>query len=229
MSSCKHCRDKFPISENKVSSIFELVHCDLWGPYRHVSSCGASYFLTVIDDFSRSVWVYLLVNKSEVFHTIKLFLAMVERQFNKQVKIVRSDNGSEFVCMKDFFLDQGIVFQTSCVGTPQQNGRVDRKHRQILNVARALRFQSSLPIDFWGECVLTAAYLINRTPSSVLKGKTPYHVLHDTEPAYTHLRTFGCLCYAHIKVGDKFASRSRKCVFVGYPYGAKSSFGISHR
>nr|GEV07465.1 retrovirus-related Pol polyprotein from transposon TNT 1-94 [Tanacetum cinerariifolium] len=152
---------------------------------------------------------------------MKMFLAMVKREFNKHVKIVRSDNGTEFTCMKHFFLDERIIFQTSCVVTPQQNGRVERKHRHILNVGRALRFQSSLPIDFWGECILTAAYLINRTPSSILKGKTPYTVLHNVEPPYNHLRKFGCLCYAHIKTGDKFSSRSRKCVFVGYPYGQK--------
>ncbi|GJS02148.1 retrovirus-related pol polyprotein from transposon TNT 1-94 [Tanacetum coccineum] len=134
------------------------------------------------------VWVYLLAHKSEVFESMKLFLAMVKRQFNKLGKIVRSDNGTEFTCMKQFFLDERIIFQTSCVGTPQQNGRVERKHRHILNVARALRFQSSLPIDFWGECILTAAYLINRTPSPILKGKTPYTVLHNVEPPYNHLQ-----------------------------------------
>ncbi|GJU06838.1 retrovirus-related pol polyprotein from transposon TNT 1-94 [Tanacetum coccineum] len=188
----KQSHEKFSVSDNKVASIFELIHCDLWGPYKTTSSCGASYFLTIVDDFSRSVWVYLLVHKSEVFESMKMFLAMVKRQFNKHVKIVRSDNGTEFTCMKQFFLDEGIIFQTSCVGTPQQNGRVERKHRHILNVARALRFQSSLPIDFWGECILTAAYLINRTPSSILKGKTPHTVLHNVEPPYNHLRTFGC-------------------------------------
>ncbi|GJY92005.1 retrovirus-related pol polyprotein from transposon TNT 1-94 [Tanacetum coccineum] len=152
---------------------------------------------------------------------MKMFLAMVERQFNKRVKIVRSDNGTEFTCTRQFFLDEGIIFQTSSLGTPQQNGRVERKHRHILNVARALRFQRSLPIDFLGECVLTAAYLINRTPSSILNEKTPYEILYNVEPPYSHMRIFGCLCYAHIKTRDKFASRSRKCVFVVYPYGQK--------
>jgi len=107
------------------------------------------------------------------------------------------------------------------VGTPQQNGRVERKHQHILNVARALHFQGHLPLKFWGECVLTAGYLINRTPSSVLHGKTPYRVLHGKEPTYDHLHILGCLCYAHTKSGDKFASRSRRYVFVGYPYGQK--------
>ena len=180
-------------------------------------------FLTIVDDFSRAVWIYLLIDKREVSRTLLNFFALVERQYNKQVKMFRSDNGTEFNCMKNYFLDHGIVFQTSCSGTPQQNGRVERKHRHILNVARALRFQGNIPIEFWGECVLTAGYLINRTPSVVLNGKTPYEVLSRQAPSLEHLTVFGSLCYAHNqrRKGDKFASKSRKCVFVRDPYGKK--------
>ncbi|XP_021725276.1 uncharacterized protein LOC110692547 [Chenopodium quinoa] len=77
----KHLRDKFPSSDNRASRIFEKLHCDLWGAYRHPSSCGARYFLTIVDDFSRVVWVYLLDDKTEVFHTFMNFIAMVDRQF----------------------------------------------------------------------------------------------------------------------------------------------------
>lgn len=57
----------------------------------------------------------------------------------------------------------------------------------------------------------------------MLHGKTPYEMLHGQAPLYSHLKVFGCLCYAHNlgKKNDKFASRSRKCVFVGYPNGKK--------
>lgn len=192
----KQTREKFSLCEHQASNIFDLIHCDLWGPYRTRSSCGATYFLTIVDDCSRAVWIYLLIDKTEVTQTLINFFSMVERQFNKQIKTVRSDNGTEFVCMKKYFFEHGIAFQTSCTGTPQQNGRVERKHRHILNVARALRFQGNLPIDFWGECVLTAGYLINRTPSSVLKGKTPYEVLHGQAPLYANLRVFGSMCFA---------------------------------
>ncbi|CAH9080033.1 unnamed protein product [Cuscuta epithymum] len=219
----KQTRDPFPISLNKTQDIFEMVHCDLWGPYKTPSSCGARHFLTIVDDYSRAVWVYLLIDKKEVFKMFFSFVAMVERQFSKKILRVRSDNGTEFNCLKDFFRGSGIIFQTSCVGTPQQNGRVERKHRHILNVARALRFQGNLPISFWGECVLTASYLINRTPSAIHEYKTPYEILFGVPPCYKSLRVFGCLCYAfNMKSkNDKFLSRSRKCVFVGYIFGKK--------
>jgi len=92
-----------------------------------------------------------------------------------------------------------------------------------LNIAQALRFQGHLPINFWGECVLAAGYLINRTPSLILNGKTPYEILHGEPPSYGNLRIFGSLCYARNqgRKGDKFTSKSHKCIFVGYPYGKK--------
>jgi len=165
----------------------------------------------------------LIENKNVVPHIIKQFFAMVHRQHNKQIKILRSDNGTEFRGLKSYFQESGILHQTSIRYTPQQNGRVERKHRHILKVARALRFQANLPLKFLGECILTVVYLINRTPSMLLDGKTPYDVLFDAKPAYTQIRTFGYLCYAlnENRGRDKFDSRSRKCIFVGYPYGKK--------
>jgi len=149
---------------------------------------------------------------------------MAQNQFGSHVKIVRSDNGSEFTSrlMQQFYREHGILRQSSCIDTPQQNGRVERKHRHVLNVARALLFQASLPTKFWGECVLAAAHLINRTPSKLLVGKTPYEMLYQQKPSYEHLKVFGTLCFAKIKGSkDKFAPRGKKCLFVGYPFGQK--------
>lgn len=98
---------------------------------------------------------------------------------------------------------------------------VERKHRSLLNVARALRFQSCVPIHFWGYCLLTAAYLLNRTPS--ITGISPYELLFNKIPEYHDLRVFGCLCFATVvpHPTDKFAPRAVKGVFVGYPFGTK--------
>lgn len=112
-----------------VDNLFEIIHCDIWGPYRVSSSCGARYLRTVVDDFSRGVWIYLMREKEETERLLQNFIIMVKMQFNKIVKILRSDNGLEFKSglMKEFYARYGIIDQTSCVDTPQQNGRVERK------------------------------------------------------------------------------------------------------
>ncbi|XP_015170070.1 uncharacterized protein [Solanum tuberosum] len=98
---------------------------------------------------------------------------------------------------------------STCVHTPQQNDIAERKHRHLLEMARALRFQAHAPLKFWGECVLTATFLINRLPSSVLGGKSPYEVFHKQVPKLHYLRVFGCLCYATKPVTtDKFSPKA---------------------
>ncbi|CAF1901098.1 BnaCnng51620D [Brassica napus] len=141
--------------------------------------------------------------KSEVANLFQNFCAMSVHQFGQSVQVIRSDNGTEFMVLTKYFQKTGIIHQTSCVDTPQQNGRVERKHRHILNVARACLFQSKLPITFWGESILAAAHIINHTPSQVLDGKTPYEILHGSPPVYDLLCVFGCLAYAHRRARDK--------------------------
>ncbi|KAJ0909110.1 putative RNA-directed DNA polymerase [Helianthus annuus] len=224
-NSCEIChrakqvRVPFPLSEYKTKSIGDIIHLDVWGPYKVTSRDGFKYFLTVVDDFTRTVWCYLLRNKMEVFENIESFYELLLTQFKVKVKTFRSDNGTEFVNnkMEVFCKTKGIIHQTSCAYTPQQNGVVERKHRHLLNLARSLLFQSGVPLNFWSDCVLTAVYLINRLPSSVLLGKSPYELMFGFKPSFAHLRVFGCLCFSTIlNNSDKLSFNAEKCVLIGY-------------
>ncbi|GJZ31830.1 putative RNA-directed DNA polymerase [Tanacetum coccineum] len=180
----KQTRESFPLSDHTSSSLGDLVHLDLWGPYKVTSPEGFKYFLTVVDDYSRAVWLYLIKTKDEVSFYLTLFYNLIENQFNKRIKIFRSDNGAEFVnqTVMKFCVEKG-----------------------------------GIPLRFWTECVLTATYLINRLPSSVLNGKSPFELIYNTKPNLSNLRVFGCLCFATVLNNhDKLGSRSEQCVMMGY-------------
>lgn len=84
--------------------------------------------------------------------------------------MIRSENGTEFVnsVCNTMFHELGIIHQRSCLYTPQQNGVAKRKHRNLLEVTRALRFQGKIPLKYWGNCVLLVTYLIDKVHGSVL-------------------------------------------------------------
>ncbi|KAL4366882.1 hypothetical protein GQ457_05G017780 [Hibiscus cannabinus] len=143
---------------------------------------------------------------------------MVETQFDRKIKCVRTDNAKEFD-ISEFYKSKGIIHQNSCVYTPQQNSIVERKHQHLLNVARTLRLQAHLPLCFWTDCVLHAAYLINITPTPLLLNKTPSEMLYGQPPNFDNLRVFGCLTYASVlpKPKTKLHARAIRCMFIGFP------------
>ena len=98
-----------------------------------MSMSQAKYALTFIDDFSRYCWVHFLKHKSEVFGLFKVFKALVENQCGRKLKVLRSDNGVEYVKSKfiNYCVDAGIQMQHSIPYTPQQNGVAERKNRSL--------------------------------------------------------------------------------------------------
>jgi IS30 family transposase len=118
--------------------------------------------------------------KSEVETILKKFYTMLQTQFQKNIQILQSDNGREYFknMLSQFFLEKGLVHQSSCVNTLQQNGLAERKNKHLLEVAWALLFTNQVPKYLWGEAVLTTTYLINRMPNKVLSFETPFDVFH---------------------------------------------------
>ena len=125
--------------------------------------------------------------------------------------------------LTDFLASEGTLHQFSCPYTPEQNSVVERKHQHLLNVARSLLFQSNVPIVFWGDCILTATYIINRIPSLVLNNCSPYQILYNIAPDYSNFKIFGSLCYATTQKHErhKFSPKAEPTIFIGYLTGVK--------
>lgn len=103
-----------------MDEIFDLIDCDLWGPYSTSSITNARYFLSMVDDKSMSVWVYLLKEKSETIDFLINFHKSIRTQFGNCIKIIRSDHGKECVSSRanHFYYYNGIIHHMSGIDTP---------------------------------------------------------------------------------------------------------------
>ncbi|KAI3412713.1 uncharacterized protein J3R85_017059 [Psidium guajava] len=216
----KQSAKPFPISNSRSSAIFDLIHSDVWGPAPLSSKSGFKYYVSFIDDYSRYTWVYLMRQRSDFFSIYQSFTTMVSTQFNRKIKVFRSDSGGEYLSgvFRSLLASDGTLPQLSCSGVPAQNGVAERKHRHILDTTRALLLATSVPTEFWAEALLTAVHLINRLPSFVLNQDTPFYRLHSRSPTYTHVRVFGCTCFVILPPHErtKLTARSIQCAFLGY-------------
>ena len=216
----KHTRVLFPKRlDPQTKSPFEFVHTDVWDPSRSTSTLGFRYFVTFIDDYSRCTWLFLMKTRVELFSIFQKFHAEIRTQFNTSIRILRSDNAKEYFSMSfsSFMSSHGILHQSSCAYTPQQNGVAERKNRHLVETARTLLLHHKVPQRFWGDVILATCYLINRMPSSVLHDQIPHSILLPTQPLfYLPPRVFGCVCFVHILTlgQDKLSVKATKC-FLG--------------
>ena len=127
---------------------------------------------------------------------------MGQNQFGVKIKSFRTDNVRDYFnqILLPYFQSQGILYDSSCVNTPQQNEVAERKNGHLLNTTQALLSQGNVPKSYWGEGVHTTTYMINRIPSRMLDNKSPAKILKSFHP---HFRTsngltprvFGCTAF----------------------------------
>lgn len=214
----KMIRSPFKGKGTRAPNLLEIIHTDVCGPMSVDARGGYSYFITFTDDLSRYGYVYLMKYKSEAFEKFKEFQNEVENQLNTKIKALRSDRGGEYLSIdfKEHLMGCGVVSQLTPPGTPQLNGISERRNRTLLDIVRSMMSQIELPSSFWGFALLSAAFLLNRSPTKAAN-KSPYEIWKGKVPNMAFLKIWGCDAYVRVKVDDKLATRSEKCVFIGYP------------
>ena len=223
----KQSRFSFPASTNyRASKPLELIHADLCGPISPATIGGSHFFMLLVDDFSRWMWIYVIKTKDQALLMFDKFKRLVENSQNRRIKILRTDRGGEFLSTNFTRLceDAGIDRQFTAPYTPQQNGVVERRNRTVMGMARSLLKSMSVPREFWGEAVRHSVYLLNQLPTKALGSRTPFEVWHGKKPHLGHLRVFGCK--GHVKVITpnlkKLDDRSIPMVYLGVEDGSKA-------
>ncbi|GJW66039.1 putative ribonuclease H-like domain-containing protein [Tanacetum coccineum] len=174
----------------------------------------------------RFSWVFFLASKDETSGILQNFIRQIENQLNHRVKIIRSDNGTEFKNrdMLEFCGNKGIKQEYSNARTPQQNGVAERMNMTLIKDARTMLADSLLQTIFWAKAVSTACYIFNRVRVTKPQNKTPYELLFSHKPIISYIRPFGC----HVTILDtlsvlgKFDGKSDEGFLVGYSLNSKA-------
>lgn len=223
----KQRRAPFPQQANyRAAEPLELVHGDLCCPISPPTQGGKRYFLLLVDDHSRFMWLYLLRSKDEAAEAIQRFKVHAERETGRKLRTFRSDRRGEFNSgeFSLYLADLDVQWHLTAPYTPQQNGVVQRRNQTVVGTARCMLKGMGVPPQFWGEAVTTTVFVLNRAYSRSVAGKTPFEAWHGRKPSVDFLRVFGCV--AHVKDTrphlSKLEDRSKAMVLLGYEPGSKA-------
>nr|GEV07769.1 retrovirus-related Pol polyprotein from transposon TNT 1-94 [Tanacetum cinerariifolium] len=168
-SSCELRKAKRKSFQSKTTPsskrLLQLLHMDLCGPMRISSINGKKYVLVIVDDYSKYTWTHFLWSKDETPEVLTDFLRLVQRGLHAQIRIVRTDKGTEFLnkTLHAYFASEGILHQTSVARTPEQNGVVERRNRTLVEAARTMLSAAKVPLFFWAEVIATSCFTQNRS------------------------------------------------------------------
>ena len=213
---------------NKLSKVQatkpgERLFLDTSGPYPQ-SLGGNTYWLKIVDDFSRKNCNFLLKKKSEVGKKVIDHIDSLIKN-GKKVKFLRCDNAGEHNVLKAFCEKNNITLEMTTPNTPQQNGVVERSFATELNYIRAMLFQANftpaMVSSLWGMAVLYLERTKNMSSTSANeRDSSPNYLFDENDDLDTDfIQPFGRMGFVTIrtKIKRKLAKRSFKAFMVGKP------------
>ena len=219
----KHTRAPHPSSLTaKTTQLLELVHCDICGPFPVLTPHGKQYLIAFLEDSANLLKVYCLARKDQSADAFQIMKASWERKTGKKILRFRIYGAGELASNDFVHVLESLGIDRDV--TPRyehwKNGKMECVFRTLQGRMLAMLTAAQLPLTYWGEAALTAAFLFNLTTSSALPNNvTPYELLKTVKPDVSHLRTWGVRCFAHVPVElqTKLGNKSVECLFMGYP------------
>jgi transposase InsO family protein len=155
----KNIKKPFVKRDSKAKGVLELIHS--YGPMPLTSINRYVYCVSFIDDYSRKTWVYFLKSKDEVFSKFKEFKALIENLSERNINILRSDNGGEYTPKEfaKFCKDAEIKRDLTTLYNPQPNGVVERKNITIMEAMKTMIHDQDIPMHLWEEAAKTSLYV----------------------------------------------------------------------
>ena len=183
----------FKNNRSRAKDILEIIHTDVCGPFKTTGFNGENYFVSIIDDYSKIARVYCIKTKDKVFDCIVKYTNETENLTGKRVKILRCDNGKEYLNNRfyKFAKEKGIILNNCPVYVHELNGTAERFNRTIMDMARCLLTEANVHKRFWPEIICATTYLKNRTLTNTIERKTPYEIFFNKRPDVKHLRLYG--------------------------------------
>jgi transposase InsO family protein len=119
----------------------------------HATHGGRRYFLLMVDDCSRYMWLRLITSKDEASAAIKQFQARAEAESGKKLRVLRTDRGGEFTSVEfaTYCANKGVVRHLTASYSPQQNSVVERRNQTIVGMARSMLKSKKITTTFWAR------------------------------------------------------------------------------
>ena len=209
----------------------EGFHSDFRGPFATPTPSGHLYMLTIIDDYSRRVFAFLVKSQSEWFEIWSKFVIRVEAELGKTncISWLLSDNGGVYKSqiMSDFCSQRGIQQRHSAPYSQFMDHTAERNMRTIGEMMTTTMLHANMPRKAWGFAALHAAEVLNRTTESAISNKAAgvssnFSRLERWKgkamPGQTKgLYPFGCLAFKHIPgvLRTKLDAHATPSVYLG--------------
>jgi len=205
---------------SQATKPLEVIHSDISGPF-NVSLENKRYFMAMVDEYTRKLWIFPLEKRSQAPDTILTFFKYLKNNFSEyNIMKFKTDGANEYKTkeIKNYCKENGISKITSPPYVHELNGKAERINQTIQNSAKTIMHWAGLSENFWSFAIQYACYAYNKIPHQGNNNLIPDEMFLHKKADLSKLRVFGCICHFHdyTQNKSKFRKNTREGIFLGF-------------